>query len=66
MPGPTPNRRIEKLTVSRNGRMVVIDTVANAFLMHMVRNIAGTLKQVGLGVLGIGEVSTLLALETGV
>ena len=58
---PTPNRRIEKLTVSRNGRMVVIDTVANAFLMHMVRNIAGTLKQVGLGVLGIGEVSTLLA-----
>ena len=45
---PTPNRRIEKLSVSRNGRMVVIDTIANAFLMHMVRNIAGTLEQVGL------------------
>ncbi|MDC0238467.1 tRNA pseudouridine(38-40) synthase TruA [Gammaproteobacteria bacterium] len=58
---PTPNRRIEKLSVSRNGRMVVIDTIANAFLMHMVRNIAGTLEQVGLKVLGIGEVATLLA-----
>ena len=41
--------------------MVVIDTIANAFLMHMVRNIAGTLEQVGLNELGIDEVATLLA-----
>ena len=49
------------MTVSRSGRMVAIDTVANAFLMHMVRNIAGTLAQVGSNMLRASDVETLLA-----
>ncbi len=57
----TPYRCIEKMTVSRSGRMVAIDTVANAFLMHMVRNIAGTLAQVGSNMLRASDVETLLA-----
>ena len=57
----TPNRCIENLTVSRSGPMVVIDTVANAFLMHMVRNIAGMLEHVGSNMLHPSDVETLLA-----
>ena len=56
----TPYRCIDKMNVSRSGRMVVIDTVANAFLMHMVRNIAGTLAHVGSNKLHVSDVQTLL------
>ena len=38
-----------KLQVSRSGDLVVIDITANAFLHHMVRNIAGVLIAVGSG-----------------
>ena len=45
-----PVRRIDRLNVSRhNDLIVVIEIVANAFLHHMVRNIAGVLIAVGLG-----------------
>ena len=57
----TSRRCIEKLTVSRSGRMVVIDIAADAFLMHMVRNIAGMLKLVGSNELHASDVETLLA-----
>lgn len=42
-------RRIYRLEVRRIGDRVVIDVVANAFLHHMVRNIAGVLMAVGMG-----------------
>lgn len=42
-------REIRELTVRRDGQYVVIDIAANAFLHHMVRNIAGTLMTVGQG-----------------
>lgn len=45
----TPMRNIHKLQVSRMGDLVVIDITANAFLHHMVRNIAGVLIAVGSG-----------------
>ncbi len=45
----SPVRRVERLEVSRRGRLVAIDVVANAFLHHMVRNIAGVLMAIGLG-----------------
>jgi tRNA pseudouridine38-40 synthase len=44
-----PVRTIHKLTVSREGDMVCIDIHANAFLHHMVRNIAGVLLAIGKG-----------------
>lgn len=46
---PTPVRRMELITVTRRMQFVVIDVCGNAFLHHMVRNIVGTLTQVGLG-----------------
>ena len=44
-----PVRTLHRLTVARNGDFVVLDVEANAFLHHMVRNIAGTLIAVGRG-----------------
>jgi len=35
--------------VQRAGPLVVVDVTANAFLLHMVRNIAGALGRVGRG-----------------
>jgi tRNA pseudouridine38-40 synthase len=45
----TPMRNIHKLQVSRMGDLVIIDITANAFLHHMVRNIAGVLIAIGSG-----------------
>jgi len=45
----TPMRNIHQLNVSRTGDLVIIDISANAFLHHMVRNIAGVLISVGQG-----------------
>ena len=42
-------RCIESLTVQRVGPWVVIEVTANAFLHHMVRNIAGLLMAIGRG-----------------
>ncbi|HRF42803.1 MAG TPA: tRNA pseudouridine(38-40) synthase TruA [Candidatus Competibacteraceae bacterium] len=44
-----PVREIQELTVRRQGDGVVLDVKANAFLHHMVRNIAGVLMPVGVG-----------------
>jgi tRNA pseudouridine38-40 synthase len=43
----TPVRRMHFINVSRMGDYIVIDVKANAFLHHMVRNIAGSLIEVG-------------------
>ena len=43
----TPMRRMIEITVRRCGPLVVADIEANAFLLHMVRNIIGVLLQVG-------------------
>lgn len=43
----TPVRNITELKVTRKGDWVIIDVEANAFLHHMVRNIAGVLMAVG-------------------
>lgn len=45
----TPMRNVHSIRVSRCGEYVVIDVTANAFLHHMVRNIAGVLIAVGRG-----------------
>lgn len=45
----SPVREIRRLDVYRTGQLVVIDVSANAFLHHMIRNIAGVLMSVGAG-----------------
>lgn len=45
----SPMREIKSLKVFRQNQYVVIDVVANAFLHHMIRNIAGVLMAVGSG-----------------
>jgi tRNA pseudouridine38-40 synthase len=42
-------RRLTRLTVDRDGDWVVMEVTANAFLHHMVRNIAGLLIAIGHG-----------------
>lgn len=44
---PTAFRRVHRISVTRHGGLVVLDIAANAFLLHMVRNIAGGLLRVG-------------------
>jgi tRNA pseudouridine38-40 synthase len=45
----SPVRRLHDLTVRRSGDWVIIEATANAFLHHMVRNIAGLLLDIGVG-----------------
>lgn len=45
----TPMRNVHFIEVSRRGDLVIIDIQANAFLHHMVRNIAGVLMEIGSG-----------------
>src|SRR5690606_16918359 len=45
----SPIRTVQQLSVQRRGSLVVLDIQANAFLQHMVRNIAGVLMAVGKG-----------------
>lgn len=44
-----PRKNLHFISVERYGDLVTIDVKANAFLYHMVRNIAGSLMQVGRG-----------------
>lgn len=45
----SPVKTVYHCRVVRQGRMVVIDVRANAFLHHMVRNFAGVLMTIGCG-----------------
>lgn len=42
-------RELQEITISRDDKFVYVDIVANAFLHHMVRNIVGSLFEVGDG-----------------
>jgi tRNA pseudouridine38-40 synthase len=57
----TPVRRITSVAVRRDGARVEIEVSANAFLHHMVRNIAGTLLAVGVGDQPVAWVQQVLA-----
>ena len=45
----SPVRRLARLDIERRGDYVTFDFHANAYLHHMVRNLVGTLVQVGKG-----------------
>ncbi len=50
----TPLRRVEAIEVRRRGAYVIIEARANAFLHHMVRNLAGVLIRIGTGEAEVG------------
>ncbi len=45
----TPMRNMHEISVARHGELVILTVCANAFLHHMVRNIAGVLIAIGTG-----------------
>jgi len=45
----SPVRTVHRLDISRHGDFIYLDIEANAFLHHMVRNIAGVLMAIGRG-----------------
>lgn len=57
----TPMRNVHFIDVSRRGDMVIIDIQANAFLHHMVRNIAGVLMEIGAGRQSVSWAAEVLA-----
>lgn len=57
----TAVREIQAIRVSRMNDWLTIDVTANAFLMHMVRNITGTLVAIGRGDETVDWVARVLA-----
>ena len=57
----SPVRNVERLSVTRDGDWVRLDITANAFLHHMVRNVAGLLMSVGEGESPPERVAAVLA-----
>jgi tRNA pseudouridine38-40 synthase len=45
----TPMRHLHEIAVERHGELLLVSVLANAFLHHMVRNIAGVLLAIGTG-----------------
>lgn len=56
-------REVQWIEVSRRGDFVFIDIRANAFLHHMVRNISGTLMEIGRGERPVEWVAELMAIQ---
>lgn len=44
----SPNRNVHDATLFKSGQLVVFNVTANAFVLHMVRNVVGSLIEVGL------------------
>jgi tRNA pseudouridine38-40 synthase len=59
----TPWRNLMHINVARHGAYVMVDIKANAFVHHMVRNIVGSLMEVGCGNQPEGWIAELLALK---
>ena len=57
----TPVRTVARLTIRRQGQLLMITVSANGFLYKMVRSIAGALVKVGEGRLSVAQLRELLA-----
>ena len=53
-------RTIKRLNIKKKGRFVTIDIEANGFLYNMVRNIVGTLVEIGRGYFPKGSMKRIL------
>jgi len=58
-----PVKSIKKLNISRKGDFIHIDIEADGFLYNMIRNIVGTLIEVGRGRLKKGRLKEILLLK---
>lgn len=54
-------RTVKRLTITKKGDFLTLDIEANGFLYKMVRNIAGTLLEIGNGKLARGSIEGILA-----
>lgn len=59
----TSHRHIHYINLFRRQQYVIVDVKANAFLHHMVRNIVGSLIDVGIGEKPINYIADVLALK---
>lgn len=59
----SPVRRIESVRLVRSGAFVIMEIKANAFLHHMVRNLMGSLYEVGRGSRPPEWIAELLSLK---
>jgi len=59
----SPVRSIEFFNVTRRGEFIIIDIKANAFLYHMVRNLAGSLIEIGKQNKPVNWLASLLELK---
>ncbi|GFN45592.1 tRNA pseudouridine(38-40) synthase TruA [Candidatus Regiella insecticola] len=59
----TPLRNVQQINISRYGAYIVVEIKANAFLHHMVRNIVGSLIEIGCGRQNEDWLKQLLALK---
>jgi tRNA pseudouridine38-40 synthase len=57
----SPIRTIDFINLTRNGDIICLDIQANAFLQHMVRNIAGVLMTIGSGKAPVSWIEEVLA-----
>lgn len=55
------NRNVHSIQVIRQGDLIYLDIKANAFLYHMVRNIVGSILEVGRGDKPVSWIAELLA-----
>ena len=56
-----PVRRVYETSIEKRGELVIYSIEATAFLRHMVRNIVGTLAEIGQGIRAPGSFGELLA-----
>jgi tRNA pseudouridine38-40 synthase len=59
----TAIRNVHSVSVTRSGDWVIVEIQANAFLLHMVRNVVGTLMAVGCAKEAPGFTAQVLALR---
>lgn len=59
----SPVRSILATSVKRQDNLIVVEITANAFLLHMVRNIVGMLVEIGKGHLPENEIMRVLELK---
>jgi tRNA pseudouridine38-40 synthase len=60
----SPMRNVIEFKVERRGDFVLMDIEANAFLHHMVRNIAGTLMKIGAGFKEVSWIQEVLTAKS--
>jgi tRNA pseudouridine38-40 synthase len=60
-PGPDTVRKILNCGLKKRGRRLFLTVEGSGFLHHMVRNMAGTLLEVGRGSMSLGDFERLFA-----